>query len=85
MNKPLDMNALQTFADAVAAYEKISADREKACDPEKINEISAQINKIFRHILNTFTTRQAHRFLSEEVPPGSAMARRVGHWHLTSR
>lgn len=85
MNKPIDINALQTFEDAVAAYKKISADREKARDPEKVNEISAQIDKIFRHILNTFSTRKAHRFLSEEVPPESAMARHVGQWHLTSR
>lgn len=85
MNITLDTTALHTFEDAVAAYEQISADREEARDPEKVNELSAQIDKIFRHILKTFNTRKAHCFLSEEVPPESAVARRIGHWHLTSR
>lgn len=81
----LDITKIQTFEEAVAAYETISAEREKARDPEKLKEISAQINKIFRHILKTFNTRKAHYFLSEEVPPESAIARLVGLYHQTSR
>lgn len=80
----LDITKIQTFEEAVAAYETISAEREKARDPKKIKEISAKIDFIFRHILKTFKTRAAHCFLSEEVPPESTMARYVGHWHLTN-
>lgn len=77
MNKHLDINAPQTFEDAVAAYEKASAEREKARDPEKINEISAQIDTIFRYISKTFKTRKADTFLLETVPPESAASKHL--------
>jgi hypothetical protein len=77
MNNLLDITALNTFEDAVAAYEKISAEREQARDPEKINEISAQIDAIFRYISKTFKTRKADTFLLETAPPESAASKHL--------
>lgn len=84
MNTILDISAIHTFEDAVAAYEKISAEREKACDPAKKKEISAQIDTVFRHISKTFKTRKADTFLLETMPPESAASKHVWSYGIRS-
>lgn len=74
----LDVTAIQTLNEAIAVYEKIADEAEKAPDFKQKKEMTKQIDKLFRYILNTFVTREALRFLSEEVPPTSSVARLVG-------
>lgn len=74
----IDVTRIQTLDEAIVTYEKIADEAKKAQDPKQKKEITKQINKLFRYILNTFVTREALRFLSEEVPSTSSIARLVG-------
>jgi hypothetical protein len=84
MNKPINTTALPTFEDAVAAYEQISAERDRARDPEKFSELSVQIDTLLRYMAKKFKTRKADTFLLERVPPKSAASKDLWSYGIRS-